>query len=93
MPYSEEYKSDKFVENDKSKIYKIINAYKDNGVIDGYVSVGTNCSQGIIVKYDSKFNIVKTVTYDCNCDFSTIIPAYSADGILDGLFTVSCPGF
>ena len=84
MPYSEEYKSDKFVENDKSKIYKIINAYKDNGVIDGYVGVGTNGSQGIIVKYDSKFNIVKTVTYDCNCDFSTIIPAYSADGIIDG---------
>ena len=93
MPYSEVFKSDKFSNNDSDKIYEVTNAYKDNGVIDGYIAVGTSStgkvSNGLVVKYDSDFNIIKSVSYDCNCAFSTIIPSYSKDGIVDGYVVTS----
>ena len=93
MPYEEEYRTSKFTNSDSGKVYKVINAYDENGNVDGYIGVGVASSgksnSGLVVKYDSKFNIEESVSYDCNCDFSTIIPSYSTEGKVDGYIAVS----
>lgn len=93
MPYEEEYNISKFTNVDSDKVYKVINAYDDNGVVDGYIGVGAassgKSSKGLVVKYDADFNITKSVSYDCNCTFSTIIPSFSKEGIVDGYIVTS----
>lgn len=93
MPYEEEYNTSNFTNIGSDKVYKVINAYDENGVVDGYIGVGVTSSgksnSGLVVKYDSKFNIENSVSYDCNCAFSTIIPSYSTEGDVDGYVALS----